>query len=137
MKNAIVTGAARGIGLATTKLFLKEGRRVAMIDRDGEELARAAAGLDNVLPITCDVSVEAQVAAMVAQVAEAFGSIDALVNNAGVADFRPMCQTELQILRTFMATCSRSSISPSDSCFCASRCHPVPPGYPGWHCSVS
>lgn len=104
MKNAIVTGAARGIGLATTKLFLKEGRRVAMIDRDGEELARAAAGLDNVLPITCDVSVEAQVAAMVAQVAEAFGSIDALVNNAGVADFRPMGQTELQIWRTVMAT---------------------------------
>ena len=104
MKNAIVTGAARGIGLATTKLFLKEGRRVAMIDRDGEELARAAAGLDNVLPITCDVSVEAQVAAMVAQVAEAFGSIDALVNNAGVADFRPLDQTELQIWRTVMAT---------------------------------
>ncbi|MEZ5725539.1 MAG: SDR family oxidoreductase [Paracoccaceae bacterium] len=104
MKNAIVTGAARGIGLATTKLFLKEGRRVAMIDRDGEELARAAEGLQNVLPITCDVSVEAQVAAMVAQVAEAFGSIDALVNNAGVADFRPMGQTELQIWRTVMAT---------------------------------
>ena len=104
MKNAIVTGAARGIGLATTKLFLKEGRRVAMIDRDGEELARAAAGLDNVLPITCDVSVEAQVAAMVAQVADAFGSIDALVNNAGVADFRLLDQTELQIWRTVMAT---------------------------------
>lgn len=104
MKNAIVTGAARGIGLATTKLFLKEGRRVAMIDRDGEELARAAEGLQNVLPITCDVSVEAQVAAMVAQVADAFGSIDALVNNAGVADFRPMGQTELQIWRTVMAT---------------------------------
>ena len=104
MKNAIVTGAARGIGLATTKLFLKEGRRVAMIDRDGEELARAAEGLQNVLPITCDVSVEAQVAAMVAQVAEAFGSIDALVNNAGVADFRPLDQTELQIWRTVMAT---------------------------------
>ena len=104
MKNAIVTGAARGIGLATTKLFLKEGRRVAMIDRDGEELARAAAGLDNVLPITCDVSVEAQVAAMVAQVADAFGSIDALVNNAGVADFRPLGQTELQIWRRVMAT---------------------------------
>ena len=104
MKNAIVTGAARGIGLATTKLFLKEGRRVAMIDRDGEELARAAAGLDNVLPITCDVSDEAQVAAMVAQVAETFGSIDALVNNAGVADFRPLDQTELQIWRTVMAT---------------------------------
>ena len=104
MKNAIVTGAARGIGLATTKLFLKEGRRVAMIDRDGEELARAAAGLENVLPVVCDVSVDVQVAAMVAQVGDAFGSIDALVNNAGVADFRPLGQTELQIWRRVMAT---------------------------------
>ncbi len=103
MSNAIVTGAARGIGLATTKLFLAEGRRVAMIDRDAEELARAAAGLDNVLPIACDVSDEAQVKAMVAQVTDAFGSIDALVNNAGVADFRPMGETDMQIWRTVMA----------------------------------
>lgn len=104
MSNAIVTGAARGIGLATTKLFLAEGRRVAMIDRDADELARAAAGLAGVLPIACDVSDERQVAAMAAQVAEAFGSIDALVNNAGVADFRPMAQTEMQIWRRVMAT---------------------------------
>ncbi len=103
MSNAIVTGAARGIGLATTKLFLAEGRRVAMIDRDAEELARAAAGLDNVLPIACDVSDEAQVKAMVAQVTADFGQIDALVNNAGVADFRPMGETDMQIWRTVMA----------------------------------
>jgi NAD(P)-dependent dehydrogenase (short-subunit alcohol dehydrogenase family) len=37
-KTAIVTGAARGIGLATTRLLLAEGRRVAMIDRDAEAL---------------------------------------------------------------------------------------------------
>ena len=103
MSNAIVTGAARGIGVATTKLFLAEGRRVAMIDRDAEELARAAAGLDNVLPIACDVSDEAQVKAMVAQVTADFGQIDALVNNAGVADFRPMGETDMQIWRTVMA----------------------------------
>lgn len=104
MRNAIVTGAARGIGLATTKLFLAEGRQVAMIDRDGDALAEAAEGLDYVLPITCDVSDEAQVTAMVAQVTDAFGSVDALVNNAGVADFRPLGETDLQIWRTVMAT---------------------------------
>ncbi len=41
MKLAVVTGAARGIGLATTKLFLEEGWQVAMIDRDGPALAAA------------------------------------------------------------------------------------------------
>ena len=40
-KTAIVTGAARGIGLATTKQFLAEGRRVAMVDRDAEALKAA------------------------------------------------------------------------------------------------
>ncbi|TKW68067.1 MAG: SDR family oxidoreductase [Paracoccus denitrificans] len=103
MSTAIVTGAARGIGLATTKLFLAEGRRVAMIDRDADELAVAAAGLTNVLPIACDVSDEAQVKAMIAEVAADFGSIDALVNNAGVADFRPMGDTDMQVWRHVMA----------------------------------
>ena len=41
---AIVTGAARGIGLATTQLFLAKGYQVAMVDRDTEELHRAAQG---------------------------------------------------------------------------------------------
>jgi meso-butanediol dehydrogenase/(S,S)-butanediol dehydrogenase/diacetyl reductase len=50
-KTAIVTGAARGIGLATTKLFLAEGRRVAMIDRDADVLAEESAKLDGVLPV--------------------------------------------------------------------------------------
>lgn len=103
MSNAIVTGAARGIGLATTKLFLAEGRRVAMIDRDADELGIAAAGLTNVLPIACDVSDEAQVKAMIAEVAADFGSIDALVNNAGVADFRPLGDTDMEVWRHVMS----------------------------------
>lgn len=108
MSNAIVTGAARGIGLATTRLFLSEGRRVAMVDLDAEELAAAAdklrhEGFDQILPIACDVSDEGQVAAMVAQVAAEFGPIDALVNNAGIADFRPIGETDMQIWRQVMS----------------------------------
>lgn len=104
-KTAIVTGAARGIGLATTRLFLAEGRRVAMIDRDTEALMAAAADLGpNALAVDCDVSVPAQVAAMAAGVAAAFGRIDALVNNAGVADFRPMGETGFEIWRRVMET---------------------------------
>ena len=60
---AIVTGAARGIGLATTDLFLAEGRRVVMVDRDADELASVAEARTNVLPVTCDVSDPAAVAA--------------------------------------------------------------------------
>ncbi|WP_420395925.1 SDR family NAD(P)-dependent oxidoreductase [Nioella sp.] len=103
-KTAIVTGAARGIGLATTKLFLEEGRRVAMIDRDEPALMEAASGLDNVLPVVCDVSQPDQVAAMVAEVQKQFGQIDALVNNAGVADFGPIDETDFERWRRVMET---------------------------------
>ncbi len=103
-KTAIVTGAARGIGLATTKLFLEEGRRVAMIDRDAEALAEASEGLEGALPVLCDVSDPDQVMAMVAQVMDAFGRIDALVNNAGVADFGPLEDTTFARWRTVMDT---------------------------------
>ncbi|PZX39426.1 NAD(P)-dependent dehydrogenase (short-subunit alcohol dehydrogenase family) [Roseinatronobacter thiooxidans] len=104
MKTAVVTGAARGIGLATTQLFLAEGWRVAMIDRDAPALTDAAQGLKNVHPILCDVSIPEQVSAMAAEVAKAFGRVDALVNNAGVADFRPLQDTDFATWREVMAT---------------------------------
>jgi len=103
-KTAIVTGAARGIGLATTRAFLGEGRRVAMIDRDGPALMAAAAELEGVLPVLCDVSVPDQVDAMVEEVADEFGRVDALINNAGVADFGPIDETDFARWRTVMAT---------------------------------
>lgn len=104
MKTALVTGAARGIGLATTRLFLEEGWQVAMIDRDTETLAEAAAALTDVHGIDCDVSVPAQVTAMIAETLETFGRIDALVNNAGVADFGPIEETSFERWRTVMET---------------------------------
>ena len=55
-KNALVTGAARGIGLATTKRLLAEGWSVAMLDRDSAELGVAAEGLGAVETIVADVS---------------------------------------------------------------------------------
>jgi len=103
-KTVIVTGAARGIGLATTRLFLKEGRRVAMIDRDAEALEAAAAGLEGVLPVVCDVSVPDQVDAMIGWVLDSFGHINALINNAGVADFSPIGETAFEQWRTVMET---------------------------------
>lgn len=103
-KTALVTGAARGIGLATTKQFLAEGRKVAMIDRDGAALMDEAAQLDGVLPVICDVSEPDEVAAMMAECADGLGRIDALVNNAGVADFGPIEDTTFARWHEVMAT---------------------------------
>ncbi|WP_371225740.1 SDR family NAD(P)-dependent oxidoreductase [Roseovarius sp. 2305UL8-3] len=100
MKHAIVTGAARGIGLATTKQFLGLGWRVTMIDRDEPALEAAAAPLENVDPVLCDVSQPDQVAPL----AVAYPQIDALINNAGVADFGPMEDTDFARWRAVMET---------------------------------
>jgi len=101
---AIVTGAARGIGLATTRIFLAEGRRVAMIDRDEAALAEAAGGLEGVVPIVCDVSDPDAVADMAARAVAELGHVDALVNNAGVADFGPIETTDFARWRRVMET---------------------------------
>jgi NAD(P)-dependent dehydrogenase (short-subunit alcohol dehydrogenase family) len=95
-KVALVTGAARGIGLATAKRFLAEGWRVAMLDIEGELLARAVTELarpDDTLSLHCDVSDAKAVADAMAQVAARFGRLDALINNAGVAVFAPLLET--------------------------------------------
>lgn len=104
MKTALVTGAARGIGLATTQLFLEEGWQVAMIDRDSPALAAAAAPLQNVHKIVCDVSDADAVPLMVAETLDTFGRIDAVINNAGVADFGPIEETSFARWRTVMET---------------------------------
>jgi len=94
-KTALVTGAARGIGLATAKRFLAEGWRVALLDIDGDNLARAVKALarpDATIAITCDVADAAGVAGAVNIVATKFGRLDALVNNAGIAIFKPILE---------------------------------------------
>ena len=95
-KVALVTGAARGIGLATAKRFLADGWRVALLDIEGELLARAVVELarpDHTLSLHCDVSDAKAVANAIAQVAAHFGRLDALINNAGVAVFAPLLET--------------------------------------------
>ena len=101
---ALVTGAARGIGLATVQRFLREGWQVVMVDRDAEELTKAAKGLNAALPIIADVSLPEDVERFVAETRKRYGRLDALVNNAGVADFGPIAETTFERWRTIMAT---------------------------------
>jgi meso-butanediol dehydrogenase / (S,S)-butanediol dehydrogenase / diacetyl reductase len=103
-KIAIVTGAARGIGLATTKLFLDDHWQVVMVDRDEAELQKVSESLPGTLSICCDVSVPSMVDDMVTKVLATFGRIDALINNAGVAIFQPLEKTDFDAWRTVMAT---------------------------------
>ena len=102
----LVTGAARGIGLATAKAFLSEGCAVAMIDRDEAELTAAASDLPegDVHAVTADVSDPDQVSGMIDLVLARFGRLDALVNNAGVADFGPIEETDFARWRRVMET---------------------------------
>lgn len=103
-KVAIVTGGCRGIGLAAAEIFLEQGWRVAIVDRDTEELHAACAKLENVLAVEADISDPDDVERAVAEVVALFGRVDALVNNAGVALFARAGRTSFQEWREVMAT---------------------------------
>jgi NAD(P)-dependent dehydrogenase (short-subunit alcohol dehydrogenase family) len=92
---ALVTGAARGIGLAAARRFLAEGWRVALLDIDGDNLKKTFDAIGKpgaTLAITCDVADPAGVTRALETVAQTFGRLDALVNNAGIAIFKPILE---------------------------------------------
>lgn len=119
---AVITGGARGIGLAAGQWFLAQGHRIALLDIDADTLANTAKVLNNpthVLTVLCDVSDPEQVQAAVDKVAAHFGRIDALVNNAGVAVFKPIAQTTFAEWRHVMAT------NLDGAFLCTQACAPV------------
>jgi NAD(P)-dependent dehydrogenase (short-subunit alcohol dehydrogenase family) len=84
-KVALVTGAASGIGAATAELFIQEGARVVVADRNLAEARRVAAALGEcALAVGVDVVVAQQVRDAVGATVSAFGGLDILVNNAGL-----------------------------------------------------
>jgi 3-oxoacyl-[acyl-carrier protein] reductase len=91
-KVAIVTGASRGLGLASAMALAAEGCRVAVCARGEAKLADAGAALravagaeDRILPVVADVSSAAGVEEVVRRTVETFGRLDILVNNVGLA----------------------------------------------------
>jgi meso-butanediol dehydrogenase / (S,S)-butanediol dehydrogenase / diacetyl reductase len=119
---AVVTGGARGIGLAIGKWFLARNCCVALIDIDHETLAKTETELDaphRLIALHADVSEPAQVDAAVNAVAEKFGRIDALVNNAGVAVFKRILDTSFEEWRYVMRTNLEGAF------LCTQACAPV------------
>ena len=104
---AVVTGGARGIGRAVGEWFLRNDYKVALLDRDQPTLARTIADIarpDDAVGVACDVSDPAQVERAAAEVIARFGRVDALVNNAGVAVFKPVLETSFEEWRTVLST---------------------------------
>ena len=122
MKVAVVTGAARGIGLAISKKFLEEGYRVAILDIDQKTLSQTMKqdfDTNNVLGLECDVSEPDQVDQSVNRVLEQFGRIDVLVNNAGIAEFKPMLET------TYMEWSRILAVNLNGPFICTQACAPI------------
>ena len=102
-KRALITGGTTGIGLETAREFLKEGARVAITGKNPAtlEAAREELGAD-VLAISSDASDAAAQGKVAGAIQQAFGGLDVLFVNAGIADLRPVEQwDEAAFDRTF------------------------------------
>lgn len=97
----VVTGGASGLGWATAQAFSAAGARVVIADLSGSEAERRAAELGaGHLGLACDVSDEQAIDDMVSSVVEHWGSIDVVVNSAGIPDtFRPTVEQEVSQFR--------------------------------------
>jgi NAD(P)-dependent dehydrogenase (short-subunit alcohol dehydrogenase family) len=105
-KRAIVTGAASGMGYATALRFASEGAAVLAADRHQEGLDRLVAEADGleIRPFIVDLTQAEEIAAMVADAAQAFDGLDILVNNAGIMDLYQGVDTlSLNVWRKVMA----------------------------------
>ena len=117
-KLAIVTGAARGIGLATAKLFNENGFKVAIIDKDKNQITKLSILNNDIRTFCYDISNHDSIDKMFNSILKWYNRIDVLVNNAGVADFGKIEATDLNRWNDVMRTnldgafmCSQKSIS--------------------------
>ncbi len=110
---AIVTGAGRNIGEDVSKLFVKEGAKVAVVDLDAGRGSRVASEINAANPghaisVVCDVASPSSVDKMVQTVVKEFGAVDILVNNAAWTDHKTLFDITEEEWDRVMNVCIRS-----------------------------
>jgi NAD(P)-dependent dehydrogenase (short-subunit alcohol dehydrogenase family) len=117
---AVVTGASSGIGEACAVAFAEKGAHVVLAARRAERLSALVERLEGMgakaLAVTTDVTSEADVANLFAQAVGRFGTVDVLINNAGIADSTPVDEMALELWHRVIETnltsaflCSRAA----------------------------
>ena len=117
---AVVTGASSGIGEACAIAFVEKGAKVVLAARRAERLSALVERLEGMggeaLAVTTDVTSEADVDHLFDQAVERFGTVDVLINNAGIADSTPVDEMPLELWSRVIETnltsaflCSRAA----------------------------
>jgi NAD(P)-dependent dehydrogenase (short-subunit alcohol dehydrogenase family) len=120
-KTAIVTGAGRGIGASTARLFAREGASVILASRSPEPLEAVRADIQTrggrALAVTTDVADEGQVQALFRRCLEHFGAVNILVNSAATIEVRELLDMDLATWEDVMATNLRGTFLCSREAF--------------------
>lgn len=121
-KHILITGGAQGVGLAIAERFLAAGAKITITGRNQERLAAAKQALGiagSVLTVAADVSDEAAVSDLFEQAEAAHGTINVLVNNAGISGSAPLSRMSVEHFDEMMAVnarglflCSKAAAGP-------------------------
>jgi len=109
-KTAIITGAAGGIGAATVRRFCEEGCRVTLVDIDADALQSVIADIKSdhatadLMPLALDVGLEPSSKAIVDATLKQFGSIDIVVNNAGIRAYEALHEAKADTWQKILST---------------------------------
>jgi NAD(P)-dependent dehydrogenase (short-subunit alcohol dehydrogenase family) len=102
-KVAVITGAGSGMGRAAAEVFVREGAKVILADISGAESETAGKLGSHAVAVRCDVTNEADIAAMIQAAYDTFGKLDAVLNVAGIASGAMLESVALEAYERLMA----------------------------------